>query len=149
MNVTKVVLLFSHCFCDSYITCKHHTFLFLYFVLVPTTYGLSLIAHHVQIVGQSLTLECSVTTVRGITSIVKFIWRSNGAVLKEEEINTQNFTVQNLNIYSNTYTISQLSTTNDDKTYQCEVVIDASPPITEYSNVTLDITGMVTMLQYT
>ena len=88
------------------------------------------------------------TTVRGITSIVNFIWRSNGAVLKEEEINAQDLTVQNLNIYSNTYTISQLSTNDDGKTYQCEVVIDASPPITEYSNVTLDITGMVKMLHY-
>ena len=124
-------------------------FYLLYCILiVPTTYGLSLVAHHVQIVGQSLTLECSVTTVRGITSVVNFIWSSDGVLLKEEEINTQDFTVQNLNIYSNTYTISQLSTNDDDKTYQCEVVIDASPPITEYSNVTLDVTGMVKMLHY-
>jgi len=77
---------------------------------------------------------------------VDFIWSSDGAVLKEEEINAQDFTVQNLNIYSDTYTISQLSTNDDGKMYQCEVVIDASPPITEYSNVTLDVTGMVTML---
>jgi len=109
---------------------------------VPTTYGLNLIAHHVQIVGQSLTLECSVTTVRGITSRVNFIWSSGGTVLKEEETNIQDFTTLNLNIYSSTYIISQLSTNDDDQMYQCKVVIDASPSIVEYSNVTLDVTGM-------
>jgi len=111
-------------------------------ILVPTTYGLNLIAHHLQIVGQSLTLECSVTTVRGITSRVNFIWSSGGAVLKEEEMNIQDFTTLNLNIYSNAYTISQLTTDYDDKMYQCKIVIDVSPSIVEYSNVTLDVTGM-------
>jgi len=109
---------------------------------VPTTYGLNLIAHHIQIVGQSLTLECSVTTVRGITSRVNFIWSSGGTVLKEEETNIQDFTTLNLNIYSSTYSISQLSTNDDDKMYQCKIVIDASPSIVEYSNVTLDVTGI-------
>ena len=83
------------------------------------------------------------TTVRGITSKVDFIWSSNGTVLKEDEISNQNFTVQNLNIYSNTYTISQLSTDDDGKIYQCEVVIDASPPTIEFKNVTLDVTGVL------
>ena len=86
------------------------------------------------------------TTVRGITSKVNFIWSSDGTVLKEEEMNVQDFIIQNLNIYSSTYTISQLSTNNDGMTYQCEVVIDASPLITEYSNVTLDVTGKEYML---
>ncbi|XP_065915772.1 hemicentin-1-like [Dysidea avara] len=107
---------------------------------IPATYGLSLIAHHVQIVGQSLTLECSVTTVRGITSRVTFIWSNDRTILKEEETDIQSFDIQNLKLYSNSYTISQLSTTDDGKTYQCEVVIDASPPIMDSGNVTLDVT---------
>ena len=110
--------------------------------LVPTTYGLSLIAHHVQIVGQSLTLECSVTTVRGITSTVNFVWSRNGTVLKEESKLTEEFTIQNLDIYTDTYTISPLSVLDDGRIYQCEVVIETSPPITATDNVTLDVTGM-------
>ena len=82
------------------------------------------------------------TTVRGITSRVNFIWSSDGTILQEEEMNIQDFILLNLNMYSSTYTISQLSTNDDDKMYQCKVVIDASPSIVEYSNVTLDVTGM-------
>ena len=114
--------------------------------VVPTTYGLSLIVHHVQIVGQSLTLECSVTTVRGITSRVSFIWSSNDTVLKVEEMNSQDFTIQNLNIYSSSYTIALLGTQDDGKSYQCEVLIDASPPIIEFGNVTLDVTGIILII---
>ena len=111
--------------------------------LVPTTYGLSLIAHHVQIVGQSLTLECSVTTVRGITSTVNFVWSKNGTVLKEESKLTEESTIQNLDIYTDTYTISPLSVIDDGRIYQCEVVIETSPPVTATDNVTLDVTGML------
>jgi len=116
--------------------------MFLIHFIVPTTYGLSLMAHHVQIVGQSLALECSVTTVRGITSTINFVWSSNGTVLKEEDKLTADFTVQNLDIYTDTYIISQLSVIDDGSTYQCEVVIEGSPPVTATNNVTLDVTGM-------
>ena len=82
------------------------------------------------------------TTVRGITSRVNFIWSSDGTVLKEEEIDVIDFTVQTLNLYSSTYTISQLSTNDDGKSYKCGVLIDASPPIVDFGNVTLDVTGV-------
>jgi len=83
-----------------------------------------------------------VTTVRGITSTVNFVWRRNGTVLKEEFKLTGDFTLQNLDVYTDTYTISPLSVTDDGRIYQCEVVIEASPPITATNNVTLDVTGM-------
>ena len=63
-------------------------------------------------------------------------------MLKLEEVNSKGFTIHNLNMYSNTYTISQLETQDDGKSYQCEVLIDTSPPIIEFRNVTLDVTGM-------
>ena len=80
-----------------------------------------------QTVGQSLTLQCSVTTVRGITSRVDIIWSSNGTVLR---------TVSG---YSDSYTITQLSTTDEDRIYECMVVINTSPPITAISSVRLDV----------
>ena len=82
------------------------------------------------------------TTVRGITSRMSFIWSSNGTVLKVEEVNIQDYTLQNLNIYSSTYTIALLGTEDDRKSYQCKVLIDAHPQIIEFGNVTLDVTGM-------
>jgi len=83
-----------------------------------------------------------VTTVRGITSRVKFVWSSNGTVLKEEGKLIKEFTLQNLDVYTDTFTISLLSVTDDSRVYQCEVVIEASPPLRATDNVTLDVTGM-------
>ena len=99
-------------------------------------------AHHIQIVGQSLMLECILTTVQGISSAVNFAWWSNGAVLKKEENFSKNYTTQNLDVYSSTYTISPLSTTDDDRTYHCEVFVGSTPPIIALDSVTLDVSGM-------
>ena len=96
-----------------------------------------------QIVGQSLTLECNVTAVRGITSRVDIIWRrDNGA----EELNRTNNTLPTMMsgslVYTSTYTISQLSTTDDGREYQCAVVINTSPGgVMANGSIMLDVTG--------
>ena len=79
------------------------------------------------------------TTVRGITSRVDFIWSSNGITLQHEGINGRDFAIQNLDVYSNTYTISSLSIKDDGRTFYCEVIIDSDPPVTATSNITLRI----------
>ena len=116
-------------------------FLKMNLILVPTTYDLSLIAHHIQKVGQPLTLECTLTAVRGITSRVDFIWTSNGVKLQENNKFGKDFTMLNLNIYTDTYTISPLGISADNNTYQCEVIISINPPLKDVANVTLDVTG--------
>ena len=80
------------------------------------------------------------TTVRGITSRVDFTWSSNGATLQTEGKSGRDFAIQDLDVYSDTYTIPSLSVNDDGRTYQCEVVIDANPPVMATSNVTLRIT---------
>ena len=115
---------------------------YFFIIIVPTTYGLSLNAHHVQIVGQSLTLECSVTTVRGITSRVDMVWSSNRRVLNKENNISKDSTTENFVVYSSTYIISPLSINDYGRTYQCEAIINSKPPVTAYDNVTLDVTGM-------
>ena len=44
-------------------------------------------------------------------------------------------------VYSDSYTISQLSTANDSTMIQCEVVINASSPVNASDSITLDVTG--------
>ena len=83
------------------------------------------------------------TTVRGITSGVRFIWSSGGTHLKEEVKTGKDFTTQNLDIYFNTYIIPQLNVSDDGRTYQCKAVINTNPTIVEYGNVTLKLTGIV------
>ena len=93
-----------------------------------------------QTVGQSLTLECSVLTVRGIRSTVDVIWKRDNLEL-ESSGNINSSTANNSLLYTDTYTISQLSTSDEDKTFQCDVFINTLSPVTGYDNVTLNVTG--------
>ena len=49
-------------------------------------------------------------------------------------------------VYTDSYTISQLSTTDEGRVIQCEVVINASPPIMSNDSITLDVTGEYTRI---
>ena len=93
-----------------------------------------------QPVGQSLTLQCEVTTVRGITSRVDIVWSSNGTELNRTNSTTLIMTSNSL-VYTDLYTIDILSTDDEDRSYDCEVVIYTSPPEMASDSVTLDVTG--------
>ena len=108
-------------------------------LLVPTP-DISVTAPNTQTVGQSLTLQCEVITVRGITSRVDIVWSSGGTELQRMN-NVSSTTMDNSLVYTDSYTISQLSTTDEGRVIQCEVVINASPPIQEVDNIALDVTG--------
>ena len=111
-----------------------------FYVSVPTP-TVSVTAPNTQTVGQSLTLQCEVTTVRGITSRVDIVWSSGGTEL-ERMNGVSSTTMENLLVYTDSYTISQLSTTDEGRVIQCEVVINASSPVMANDNITLDVTGM-------
>ena len=93
-----------------------------------------------QIVGQSLTLQCKVTTVRGVTSRVDIVWSSGGMEL-ERMNGVSSTTMDNSLVYTHSYTISQLSTTDDGRVIQCEVVINTSPSVMATDSITLDVSG--------
>ena len=109
----------------------------MYIVSTPTV---SMTAPNTQTVGQSLTLQCEVTTVRGITSRVDIVWSSNGSEL-ERINNVSSTTMDNSLVYTDSYTISPLSTTDDGRVIQCEVVINKSPSVMASDSITLDVTG--------
>ena len=94
-----------------------------------------------QIVGEPLTLESTITTVRGITSRVDIVWSSDGSELKRIEGIESNSTNNNSVIYMNSYTISPLSTDDEGRIYQCAVIIDQVLVIIVNNSITLDVTG--------
>ena len=111
----------------------------MFYILVPTP-NVTVIVPINQTVGQSLTLQCNVTTVRGITSRVDIVWSSNGTVLRRMNDTTAT-TINNSLVYTDYYTISQLSTTDEGRVIQCEVVINASPSVMASDSITLDVIG--------
>ena len=88
--------------------------------------------------GQSLTLQCEGTTVRGITSRVDIMWRYGSTELNRTN-GTTPITMGNSLVYTDSYTISQLSTTDDGRMIQCEVVINASPSVMASDSITLNV----------
>ena len=112
--------------------------------LVPTP-TVSVTALNNQMVGRSLTLQCEVTTVRGITSRVDIVWSSNGMELNRTE-NILLTMMSNSQMYRDSYTISLLSTTDDGRMIQCEVVINTSSLVTASGSITLDVTGKCCMI---
>ena len=94
-----------------------------------------------QTVGHPLTLVCDVATVRGITSRVDIVWSSNGTeVERVEGVNISSIT-NTTALYANNYTISLLRTSDDDKVYQCEVIINSNISVIADNNVMLDVMG--------
>ena len=92
-----------------------------------------------QRVGQSLTLECNGTTVRGITRNSVIQWRRGGSTVNSTSVPTA--TMDNLLVYRVSYTISQLSTSDDNDVYVCRLIVRSSQTIRYTEVVTLDVTG--------
>ena len=112
----------------------------IFFITVPPP-NVSVTALSTQTVGQSLTLQCEVTSVRGITSRVDIVWTSGGTELQRMN-NVSSTMMSNSLVYTNSYTISQLNTTDDGRVIQCEAVINTSPSVMANVNTTLNVTGM-------
>ena len=106
---------------------------------VPTP-TVSVTALNTQTVGQSLTLQCEVTTVRGITSSVDIVWSSGGTELERMNDVSSTMTSDSL-VYTDSYDIPLLTTSDDDKMIQCRGVINVDSPVFASDSLALDVTG--------
>ena len=122
-------------------------YLFTLITIVPTP-SVTVTAPDTQIVGQPLTLTCNAVTVRGITSNIDIVWRKDdneSRRMEDQEPNTINSTSV---VYTNTYTISQLNTTDDGGVYECILEFNAAPLVRGSDAVTLDVAGKYCILCY-
>ena len=92
-----------------------------------------------QIVGQPLTLQCSAAGLGSVTSRADVTWKVDNVELQTIS-GIPSFI---LSSYQVPYVIPQLSTAYDGRVYQCEVVINTSPPVIATGSVTLDVTGKI------
>ena len=132
------------CVCPSSKILKHkHNLLIeahLYFTIVslPSVTVTSLSS---QQVGQPLTLQCDIVAVRGITNRVDIMWTSNGMIVKRMHGVMPVYMMNTSQVYTDSYIISQLSTNDDGRVYQCEVVVNSSPLITVAGDIVIDVIG--------
>ena len=87
-------------------------------------------------IGDPLTLDCTVTAVRGVSSSIDIIWTTGGVELRRVEdimADIENDAV----IYTDSFEISSLSAIDNGREYQCTVVINASQPVYSSDQFTL------------
>ena len=79
-----------------------------------------------MMVGQPFSLECIITTARGINSLVNIIWsKGNDELVQKRENANASLTMFSSVLYRDYLNISQLTTDDDNETYRCEVMINA------------------------
>ena len=91
--------------------------------------------------GQSLILSCNITAVRGITSEVEIVWSSDSVELQRTKGINGSLVATKSVLYTDLYEISQLSTSDESKTYVCKSLITATLPVAVTNNITLNVTG--------
>ena len=91
-------------------------------------------------IGDPLTLDCTVTAVRGISSSVDIIWTTGGRVVRRVYNITADIE-KDYAIYTDSFEISSLSAIDNGREYQCTVVINAYQPVYNSDHVTLIFDG--------
>ena len=112
-----------------------------YNFLVPNSTNVTVTPPNTEIVGQSLMLECSVTTVRGITSRIDIEWSTGNVILKKTKGINVASTTSDFMLYESIYTISPVSTLDDGRVYHCQVIINTIPKLMATDSTTLDVIG--------
>ena len=80
--------------------------------------------------------------MRGITSRVDIVWSSNGVELKRISNANISLTINDSELYEDTFNTPLLSTSDDGRLFQCEMIITTGSSITiAASNITLNPTG--------
>ena len=95
-----------------------------------------------QTVGQSLTLQYTVTMVRGITNRVVIKWRreSGGFNTTIQRVNSTT-AMNTLLVHKGFYTILQLSTSDDGIMYEYRLVVRGRSGVKTNGTIRLNVTG--------
>ena len=98
-------------------------------------------------IGDPLTLNCTVTAVRGISSSVDITWTTGGRVVRKVDNITAD-TENDYAIYADSFEISSLSAFDNGREYQCTVVINAMQSVNSSDEFTLNFPSKYSMCMY-
>ena len=136
-NILKIRIFASVLMC---VLCVYRYTKSFYTLLVPSP---SVIVNMLGIptVGQPLSMECIMTTVRGITGMIDIIWSRDGVEVKRTTGASITSSSGSSIMYKDFYNISLVTTNEEEKVYQCRGVINATLMLTAENNISLDLVG--------
>ena len=89
-----------------------------------------------QILGEPLTIECKIKTAVDIDDTFSIIWTNSITEVRRVE----NISANLISNYSDFYTIPALSRSDDNRRYQCEMIINTNPPVSAaIASITLEV----------
>ena len=80
--------------------------------------------------------------MRGIISDVDIVWRRDNTIVRNATRVTPTTTMDNLLVYKDLYTISQLNISDNNAVYECRMVVRTYPQTVATDIIILDVTGM-------
>ena len=95
------------------------------------------------IIEQTLILQCSATTVRGITDRVDIIW-TTGTMEVRKVIDVLPNDFNSLSIYNDSFIIPSLDINDIGSVYQCKVIVNSFPVVAFKDTFTIPLPGMNT-----
>ena len=109
-----------------------------HFCLAP--FRINIAAHNAQQVGNPLTLECNVIEEMSVgNNLLEIIWTTSSDITLKRTVITA-IEVNNSFVYTDSYTISQLNTTDHGRVIQC-IANSTDPPVIDSHRFMLNLTG--------
>ena len=97
---------------------------------------ISITARNIQQVGHPLTLGCIIQELSGITTPLEIVWTTNTEILQRTNVTS------NGSVYTDSYTITQLTTAHHGREIRC-IAYRTDPEVTviDSNNIILNVTG--------
>ena len=102
-------------------------------------------ANNTPEIYQPLILQCTATTVRGITSTVDIIWTTGNTQVRRVNNVTASSNINSSSIYNDSFIIPSLNVSDIGSVYECEVVINSVLLTRAKTSFTISIPGTVCM----
>ena len=101
---------------------------------------ISVTAQNAQQVGNSLTLDCTVTELINGSNMVEIVWTDNSNIILRRINVTSTTTMGSLPVFTDSYTIAQLTTSDQFREIQC-IANRTNPLVTNSGSIILNVTG--------
>ena len=106
------------------------------FYIAP--FQINITGRDTQQVGSSLILDCTLTDMGNNTNSLEIVWITNNMMLQRTIVMPT--VINSLPVYTNSYNISLLTTSDQGRVIHC-MANSTNPPVIDSGNIMLNITG--------
>ena len=110
-----------------------------YFMMYTGRFRVNVTARDAQLVGSSLTLDCTIIELASGSNTLEIVWTDNGGTLRRTNV-TSSRMEGSLPVYTDSFMITQLTTSDHNREIQC-IASRTNPPVMDTGAIILNVTG--------